>query len=69
MSRLGRVLQINKSVILQYTFVSNRSSVFPQETIKHNGMGGNFEEVHKEVIDMDVWAVLEEVKAMFFEDT
>jgi len=32
-------------------------------------MGGNFEEVHKEVINMDVWAVLEEVKAMFFEDT
>jgi len=32
-------------------------------------MGGNFEEVRKEVINMDVWAVLEKVKAMFFEDT
>jgi len=32
-------------------------------------MGGDFEEVCKEVIDMDIWAVLEEIKAMLFEDT
>jgi len=32
-------------------------------------MGGNFEEVRKEMIDMDIWLVLEEIKAMFLEDT
>jgi len=32
-------------------------------------MGGNFEEVHKEVIDMDVWMMLEKIKAMTLEDT
>jgi len=63
------MLRINESVILKYTFVSNRGSVFPQETVKHNGMGGNFEEVRKEVIDMDIWAVLEEIKAMTLENT
>jgi len=31
-------------------------------------MGGDFEEVCKEMINMDVWAVLEEVKAMTLED-
>ena len=52
----------------QYTFVSNGGSVLPQETVEYNGVGCNFEEVHKEVINMDVWAMLEEVKAMVFED-
>jgi len=32
-------------------------------------MRGDFEEVCEEVIDMDVWVVLEEIKAMLFEDT
>jgi len=31
-------------------------------------MGGNFEKVCKEVINMNIWAVLEEVKAMLLED-
>jgi len=62
------VLQINKSVVFQYTFISNGGSVFPQETVEHDGMGGNFEEVCKEVIDMDVWTMLEKVKAMTLEN-
>jgi len=62
------MFQVNKSVIFQYTLVSNRGSVFPQETVEHNGMGGDFEEVCKEMINMDVWAVLEEVKAMTLGD-
>ena len=62
------MLQINKSVVFKYTFVSNRGSVFPQKTVEHNGMGGDFEEVHKEVVNMDVWTMLEKVKAMTLED-
>ena len=62
------MLRINKSVVFKYTFVSNGGSVFLQETVEHNGMGGNFEEVCKEVIDMDVWTMLEKVKAMTLED-
>jgi len=31
-------------------------------------MGSDFKEVCKEIINMDVWAVLEEIKAMFLED-
>jgi len=42
--------------------------IFPQETVEYDGMGGNFKEVCKEMIDMDVWAVLQKVKAMLFED-
>jgi len=63
------VLRINKSVVFKYTVISNSGSVFPQKTIEHDGMGGNFEEVCKEVIDMDVWMILEKVKAMTLEDT
>jgi len=63
------VFQVNESIVLKYTLVSNSGSIFPQEAIEHNGVGSNFEEVCKEMIDMDVWAVLEEVKAMLFEDT
>jgi len=62
------VFRINESVVFQYTFVSNRSLVFPQETIEDDWMGGDFEKVCKEVIYMDVWAMLEEVKAMILED-
>jgi len=32
-------------------------------------VGSNFKGVCKEMIDMDVWAVLEEIKAMVLEDT
>jgi len=63
------VFRINKSVVFQYTFVSNGSSVFPQETVEHDGMGCNFEEVRKEVINMDVWSMLEKIEAMTLEDT
>jgi len=31
-------------------------------------VGCNFEEVCKEMINMDIWMMLEEVKAMIFED-
>jgi len=62
------MFRINKSVVFQYTFVSNGSSVFPQETVEHDGVGCNFEEVRKKVINMDVLAMLEEVKAMTLED-
>jgi len=62
------MFQVNESIVLKYTLVSNRGSVFPQEAIEYDGMGSNFEEVHKEVINMDIWVVLEEVKAMLFED-
>ena len=62
------MFQVNKSVIFQYTLVSNRGSVFPQEAVENNWMGGDFEEVHKEMIYMDVWMMLEEIKTMLFED-
>jgi len=62
------VFRVNESIVLKYTLVSNSGSVFPQEAVEHDGVGSNFEEVRKDVIDMDIWAVLEEVKAMLFED-
>jgi len=69
MCRLGRMFQINKSVVFQYTFVSNGSSVFPQESVEHDWMGCDFEEVRKKVVDMDVCMMLEKIKAMTLEDT
>jgi len=62
------VFRVNESIVFKYTLVSNSGLVFPQEAIEHNGVGSNFEEVCKEVISMDIWAMLEEVKAMLFED-
>jgi len=68
-SRLSSMFWVNESVVFKYTIISNSGLVFPQETVEHNGMGGDFEEVHKEVINMDIWTMLEEVKAMLFEDS
>ena len=62
------MFQVDKSVIFQYTLVSNRGLVFPQEAVENNWMGGDFEEVRKEMIYMDIWTMLEEIKTMLFED-
>jgi len=63
------MFRVNKSVVFQYTLISNRGSVFPQEAVENNWMGGDFEEVCKEMIYMDIWTMLEEIKTMLFEDT
>ena len=63
------MFRVNKSVVFQYTLISNRGSVFPQEAVENNWMGGDFEEVRKEMIYMDIWTMLEEIKTMLFEDT
>ena len=69
MSRLRRMVWVNESVVFQYTFVSNGGLIFPQEAVEHDQVGGNFKEVCKEVIYMDVWAMLEEIKTVVLEDT